>query len=98
EVFKNDGYANGVKILSKGAVEAMTTAHIETPNKNKYGDGLMVGEFAGNKVIGHGGGVKSVSSYMIVCKELYYTSVALSNSDELPAEAYLVTAFSELTK
>src|SRR5699024_6128445 len=55
EIFKNDGYANGVKILSKAAVETMTTAHIETPNKNKYGYGLMVGEFAGKKVIGHGG-------------------------------------------
>lgn len=97
EIFKNDGYANGVKILSKGAVEAMTTAHIETPNKNKYGYGLMVGEFAGKKVIGHGGGVKGVSSYMLICKELDYTSVALTNSAELPAEDYLVTAFSEIT-
>src|SRR5699024_1801951 len=48
-------------------------------------------------VIGHGGGVKGVSSYMLVCKELDYTSVALTNSAELPAEDYLVTAFSELT-
>src|SRR5699024_12391434 len=67
------------------------------PNKNKYGYGLMVGEFAGKKVIGHGGGVKGVSSYMLVCKELDYASVALTNSAELPSEDYLVTAFSEIT-
>src|SRR5699024_6052503 len=97
EIFKNDGYAKGVTILSKAAVETMTTAHIETPNKNKYGYGLMVGDFAGKKVIGHGGGVKGVSSYMLVCKELDYASVALTSSAELPSEDYLVTAFSEIT-
>src|SRR5699024_11475616 len=59
--------------------------------------GLMVGEFAGKKVIGHGGGVEGVSSYMLVCKELDYASVALTNSAELPSEDYLVTAFSEIT-
>src|SRR5699024_10783859 len=94
EIFKNDGYANGVKILSKAAVETMTTADIETPNTNKYGYGLMVGEFAGKKVIGHVGGVKGVSSYMLVCKELEYESVDITNSAELPSEDYLVTAFS----
>src|SRR5690625_6644858 len=34
---------------------------------------------------------------MYICKELYYTSVDLTNSAELPAEDYLVTAFSEIT-
>ncbi len=98
EIFRKDGYVNGQEILSESAVEAMTTSHIQTPNENEYGYGLMVGEFAGKKVIGHGGGVKGVSSYMFVCKELDFTAVALTNIAELAAEDYLVIAFNQITK
>ena len=98
EIFKHDGSVNGQVILSRSAVKAMTTAHIQTPNENKYGYGLMVGEFAGRKVIGHGGGVKGVSSYMLVCQELNFSAVALTNIAEIAAEDYVVTAFNQITK
>ena len=75
----------------------MTTSHIKTPNENEYGYGLMVGEFEGKKVIGHGGGVKGVSSYMLVCKDLNFSAVALTNIQELAAEDYLLSIFSEIT-
>lgn len=91
EIFKSN------QILSPDSVEAMTTSHIKTPNENEYGYGLMVGEFEGKKVIGHGGGVKGVSSYMLVCKDLNFSAVALTNIQELAAEDYLLSIFNEIT-
>lgn len=92
EIFK------GNHILSKQALEAMTTAHIKTPNENEYGYGLLVGEFEGKKVLGHGGGIKGVSSYMFVCKELDFTAVALTNIAEVSAEDYVLSTFNQITE
>ena len=91
EIFK------GNHILSKQALEAMTTAHIKTPNENEYGYGLLVGEFEGKKVVGHGGGIKGISSYMFVCKELDFTAVALTNIAEVSAEDYVLSTFNQIT-
>src|SRR5699024_1432640 len=93
EIFKNDNYTTSVRIFSKASRETMTTAHIDTTNKNKYGYCLMVGVFAGKKVIGHGRFVKGGSSYTLVCIEFDYASVALTNIAELPSEHYLVSAY-----
>ena len=91
EIFK------GNQILSEQALEAMTKVHVKTPNENKYGYGLLVGEFDGKKVVGHGGGVKGISSYMFVCKELDFTAVALTNIAEISAEDYILSVFNQIT-
>lgn len=85
-------------VLSRESLDFMTSPLVETPNGNQYGYGLMVDEINGLKVVGHGGGIKGVSSYMLIVEELEFTCVTLCNVAEVPAEDYTLATFFAVTQ
>ena len=90
ELFRQNGLVNGVQIVSTESMEAMQSVQITTPNGVSYGYGLVVGTYQGQHVVGHGGGVKGISSFMLATTDL--TVTVLTNIAEVPAEdvAFLV--------
>ncbi|MBO1005435.1 serine hydrolase domain-containing protein [Pseudogracilibacillus auburnensis] len=93
EVFRNDGNVNGKQIVSKKGIDKMLTAYCTTPNENQYGYGMMIGNYNGVDVVGHGGGVKGVSSYMLLAKKEGITITVLTNIAEVAAENLALTVF-----
>lgn len=76
----------GQGILSEESLALMTKPHIETPNGVSYGYGFTVDEGEGLSSFGHGGGIKGVSSYLLVVPEQEISIVVLINIAEAPAE------------
>ncbi len=85
-------------VLSRESLDFMASPLVETPNGNQYGYGLMVDEINGMKVVGHGGGIKGVSSYMLIVEELEFTCATLCNVAEAPAEDYTLETFFTVTQ
>lgn len=92
EIYRKDGFVNGKRIVSQKAVNDMLTPYFYTLNDNQYGYGFLVGNYAGVNVAGHGGGVKGVSSYMLVAKEEGMTISVLTNIAEVAAENIALVA------
>src|SRR5699024_3953205 len=84
ELFRQNGTVNGINLVSSEAIEQMKTKHITTPNAIGYGCGLIVDTYLGKPVVGHGGGVKGISSYMLATDEM--TVTVLTNIAEVAAE------------
>lgn len=97
ELFRNDGEVEGVSLVSRESMKEMKRAHITTPNGVSYGYGLIVGTHRGHQVIGHGGGVKGISSFMLVCEQ-EITITVLTNIAEVSAENFAMTTLDVLLK
>lgn len=96
EVYRQQGTVNQREILSPSSVDQMTASHIVTPNDVQYGYGLIVGNELGVDVFGHGGGIKGVSSFMLVAPEEELTICVLINIAEAAAEDMALTAMRHL--
>ncbi|WP_438319000.1 serine hydrolase domain-containing protein [Sporosarcina sp. FA9] len=86
EIFRNGGMVGGVRILSKDSVNQMIYPHFEYEKGTYYGYGLRITpDYYGETLIEHGGGLKGVSSLMIVLPESGLTGVALSSLASVPS-------------
>lgn len=84
ELFRLNGCVDGVQLISAESMREMKTAQVTTPNGVHYGYGLVVGSYGGEDVVGHGGGVKGISSYMLATDNI--TVTVLTNIAEVAAE------------
>lgn len=90
EIYRLHGKVDGVQILSEESVKQMMTPHVEVSPGYFYGYGLsVIPDYFGNTFVGHGGGLKGVSSYMGVIPETGLTGVVLTNLSGIPAEKLL---------
>lgn len=96
DVYRLDGIVNGVRIVSEESLEKMTSTQAVTPNVNKYGYGLQIGHQSELEWIGHGGGIKGVSSTMQMVKAYGITVVVLANIAEFAAEDLATTTILHL--
>lgn len=87
DVFRLGGTVKGEKIISKASVLKMTSAQAIMPTGDRYGYGLKVDCLSGMNIIGHGGSIKGVSSYIKVAKEQDITVSVLINIAEADAES-----------
>ncbi|HLR42870.1 MAG TPA: serine hydrolase domain-containing protein [Pseudogracilibacillus sp.] len=92
----NHGTFDGKSIISQASIEKMFTSYIMTPHGVQYGYGMLMGEMSGRKLVGHGGGIKGISSFMLIdqAKELAIT--VLTNIAEVPTEMIAVTVWEHL--
>lgn len=84
ELFRQNGRVNGVQLVTTESMKTMKSTQITTPNGVYYGYGLIVGSYHGQDIVGHGGGVKGISSYMLATDEI--TVTVLTNIAEVAAE------------
>ncbi len=91
ELYRANGEVNGTRLISAEAVKTMKTPQATTPNGVQYGYGLVIGTYQGEELVGHGGGVKGISSYMLAAEEI--TVVVLTNIAEVAAENIAVQVF-----
>ena len=84
EVYRQNGKINGEQLISAELIEVMKTRHITTPTGIDYGYGLVLGTYNQKQVVGHGGGVKGISSYMLTIDDI--TITVLTNIAEIAAE------------
>ncbi len=97
EIFHNEGMIEGVRILSKDSVSQMVHPHFEYDNGIYYGYGLRITpDYYGETLIEHGGGLKGVSSLMIVLPARGLTGVALSSLASVPSGKLLMGALNVL--
>lgn len=97
EIFRNNGIAAGVRVLSEASVAQMTEPHFEFEPGRYYGYGLrVIPDYFGYKMIEHSGGLKGVSSNMAVIPELGLTGVVLTNLSDIPAANLLKGAMNVL--
>ena len=94
ELFRQNGRVNGVQLVSTEGMKAMKSTQTTTPNGVHYGYGLVVGSYDGEDVVGHGGGVKGISSYMLATDEIAVT--VLTNIAEVAAENIALLVLNEL--
>lgn len=90
EIFRKHGVVDGEEFVSKESMTAMMRPQVTTPNGVSYGYGLIVGTYQGRRVIGHGGGIKGVSSYMLIGKD-DITVTVLTNIAEVAAENFAMS-------
>lgn len=88
EVYRTGGVVNGQRIVSGDGLEQMTTRHIELPTGLGYGYGLHVDDHHGTRTLAHSGGIKGVSSAILVAPEKGLTVVALVNTAGVPVGAW----------
>lgn len=96
EIFYNQGVFKDNNVLSKESIEQMMTPYVKTPNDLQYGYGFIVSERFGYRLIGHGGGIKGVSSYILIVPEEKLSITVLINIAEAPAEAIALLVFKHL--
>lgn len=89
EIYRQNGKVNDQQLISAEHIKAMKTTHVTTPNGIQYGYGLVLGTYLGEEVVGHGGGVKGISSYMLTTEEI--TVTVLTNIAEIAAEQIALT-------
>lgn len=92
EVYRLNGTVNGEQIVSESSVEQMMTPQATAPNDHQYGYGLQVHDRFGLRLVGHGGGIKGVSSNMLISKEHGVTVAVLTNIADVAAEDLAMTA------
>lgn len=89
ELYRQNGKVNGKRLISAELVEEMKTVHVTTPTGINYGYGLVLGKYNHKQAIGHGGGVKGISSYMLTTDDI--TITVLTNIAEIAAEQIALT-------
>lgn len=92
EVYRQHGFVNSETIVSEESVKQMMTPQATAPNGNMYGYGLQIHDQFGRHIIGHGGGIKGVSSNMLVSPEDGVTVAVLTNIADVAAEDLAMTA------
>lgn len=92
EVYRLNGTVNGQTIASEESVKQMMMPQAIAPNDNKYGYGLQIHDRFGQRLVGHGGGIKGVSSNMLICQEHDLTVAVLTNIAKVDAEGLAMTA------
>lgn len=93
EIYRNKGIAGNERILSEESVQQMTYPHVEVEPGKFYGYGLsVIPDYYGSTFIGHGGGLKGVSSFMGVVPDKGLTGVVLTNLSGIPSETLLMGA------
>ncbi|MEJ8544080.1 serine hydrolase domain-containing protein [Brevibacillus borstelensis] len=97
DIFRTGGNAKGARILSPESVASMTAAHVKCDACWHYGYGLqIVPDFAGGKLIDHGGSLKGVSSQIFALPEKGITGVVLTNVDGVEVREIAVGALNLL--
>jgi CubicO group peptidase (beta-lactamase class C family) len=97
DIFRTGGNAGGTRILSRESVATMTAPHVKCDACWHYGYGLqIVPDFAGGKLIDHGGSLKGVSSQIFVLPEKGITGVILTNVDGVEVRELAVGALNLL--
>ena len=97
EIFLNEGMVDGVRILSTESTNQMIHPHFEYEKGIYYGYGLRITpDYYGTKLVEHGGGLKGVSSLMVVLPEKGLTGVALSSLASVPSGRLLMGALNVL--
>lgn len=82
----NDGIWKKEQIVSAASLQKMFTPYIETPHGIQYGYGILIGAVSGHKLVGHGGGIKGVSSFMLIDQAERLAITVLANIADLPTE------------
>jgi len=99
EIFRTEGMVNGVRILSEDSVKQMVYPHFEYEKGTFYGYGLRITpDYYGETLIEHGGGLKGVSSLMVVLPKSGLTGVALSSLASVPSGRLLMGAINILNE
>jgi CubicO group peptidase (beta-lactamase class C family) len=91
EVYRGLGQVAETRVVSDWGIQRMMTPYITLPTGSRYGYGLFMDNHHGTTVVGHGGGIKGVSSDILVANELGLTVVVLCNLANVPVSA-LTTA------
>src|SRR5690625_1004870 len=92
EVYRLRGHVHGKQIVSQQSVDQMTVQQIMTPHGIRYGYGLQIHHRFNYHIVGHGGGIKGVSSHVLVCEKAEITVAVLTNIANVDAEDLAMTA------
>lgn len=87
----NQGSFGGKQIVSQERIEKMFRSYIATPHGIQYGYGMLMGEMSGKKLVGHGGGIKGISSFILIDQEEELGITVLTNIADLPTEMIAIT-------
>lgn len=87
----NQGTFDGKQIVSQTSIEKMFTSYIATPHGIQYGYGMLMGEMSGRKLVGHGGGIKGISSFMLIDQAEKLAVTVFTNIAEVPTEMIAMT-------
>ncbi|MFZ0830587.1 MAG: serine hydrolase domain-containing protein [Thermoplasmata archaeon] len=86
EIFRTGGRVDGKAIVQPTSVRAMMQPHMPYAPGTAYGYGLVVRPDApGGPMISHTGGLKGVSSQIVVLPKQGITSAVLTNLDQAPS-------------
>jgi CubicO group peptidase (beta-lactamase class C family) len=92
EIFRNNGLFKNHKIISRDSVKAMETEYIECTPEHYYGYGLIISQYHDEKILGHGGSLKGISSQWFMIPETGLSAVILVNLAGCPAKTTLLGA------
>jgi len=84
EIYRTGGSVDGTRILTEASVREMTTPRIWCDTGVMYGYGLMLSDYRGHRLVGHGGGIKGVSAWVVAVPDADVTAVGLANLTGAP--------------
>lgn len=93
QIYRTGGVAGSQRIVSEQAIRQMTTPHVILPTGRAYGYGLDIQQnYHGVTLVGHGGGIKGVSSHIMIAPEQGFSVAVLTNLAGVPAEEVAIGA------
>ncbi|MFP3392763.1 serine hydrolase domain-containing protein [Brevibacillus sp. SIMBA_040] len=85
DVYRTGGASGDVRVISEVSASQMTAPHIKTDLVRSYGYGLGTQSFHEKyTLIQHTGGLKGITSVMLIIPEAGLTGVVLTNVDDAP--------------
>ena len=96
EIFQNGGTVDGKQFLNEESMKQMMQTEIKSPHGVHYGYGLLNYNIYGETLVGHGGGIKGVSSFMGIVKSAGLTIAVLTNIAEVPTELLVKKTVAEI--
>lgn len=90
DVYRTGGLAGGTRLISEASVAQMTAPHVLRYDGAPYGYGLVL--FPQYGAFGHSGGIKGVSSYVLVSSQQGLTVTVLTNVTDAPTQTAAVGA------
>lgn len=85
EIFRNSGVVHGTRIISDDSVKEILKPQIEIQPGRYYGYGLsIVPDYFGNKLVEHGGSLRSISSHFCIIPEKGVSGIILANLMGVP--------------
>lgn len=94
EIYRTGGMVGSERIATAETVRRMMTPHIRTAEPNRwYSYGFIVmPDYHGVTVVGHGGGRKGISAHVSIARDVGFTGVVLANLQGVPVAPILLAA------